>query len=159
MFRDAASRRDLLRLLAGGALGCVGAGCTREGPMDLLELIPAGGEHLRERGAFELAVQQCELNLLREFGAGTGGHHPDARRYRVPLATDWGALTAFYSSKVASSWRRAEVPEQQLGYRLRVWQRDKAIGAQRLAVALLDQTGVGADQQPFRVVVVVAEET
>ena len=148
-------RRGMLLTMV--ALACSGSACSREGTIDLLDLTPAGGEPLRERGAFELALQQCEQNVLRLLGAGSG-KHPDLRRYRLPAQTDWPAVTTFYASKLDAAWRRSEVPEQQLGYRLRAWQREQAIGAQRFVVALLDQTGVGSDDaRPFRMLVVAAE--
>lgn len=121
--------------------------------MKLLELVPAGAVPLRDRGAFEVPLQQCETHLLKLFGAGAG-RHPQLERFRLPLATEWPAVAAFYTARLGSAWRRSDVPEQQLGFRLRVWQHAQ----QRFAAALLDETGAGSeDPRPFKMLVVAVE--
>jgi hypothetical protein len=153
-----AARRRLLRWALAGVGACGLAACQREpGAVNLVKLAPPEALPLQDRGAFELALQQCESDVLRLLGAGAG-KHPELERYRVPSATAWGPLCDFYAGQLPSPWQRsASVPEQQAGFRLRVWQRSGP-GAQRLAVALLDAPAVGTQSsQPFRMLVVASE--
>ena len=136
---------------------CLLAGCERETPMNLIRIVPAGAAPLQDRGSFELLLQQCESDLLRLLGAGAG-KHPQLERYRMNSDTAWAAVGDFYASRLAPAWRRSDVPEQQAGYRMRLWHNDAMTGMQRLVVALLDEPAVGTESpQPFCMLVVAAE--
>jgi len=153
-----AGRRAALRSLGVVALVWLCNGCSRSDATKLLDLVPTGGRPLQDRGAFEVPLNRCEVEVARLLGAGAG-KHPQVRRYRVPENTTWSAVTEFYAANLDKSWRPGDFPERSADYTLRVWLRDGLGGSQRFAVALLDQAAVGSDDhQPFRILVAAVEE-
>jgi hypothetical protein len=86
--------------------------------------VPGGAQQLHERGAFELDVQQCELNLLRLLGAGAG-KHPQVFRFGMPVDADWASVLDFYTAQLKPPWQRVHVPERQGTYRLAMWRRKR----------------------------------
>jgi len=125
--------------------------------MTLLERVPADARSLQDRGAFEQALQQCELTLLRMLGAGAG-KQADTRRFRMPAGTDWRDVTAFYAAQLEPEWQRSEVAEQQLGFRLRMWHRLHGTVKQNMAVGLLDNSAVGMETPgAFRMLVLATD--
>lgn len=125
---------------------------------DRRPLLPAGATPLHERGAFELDVQHCELNLLRLLGAGSG-RHPDVHRYGLPVDVDAESVFAFIAAQLPPRWRRVPVPEHDGIYRLAVWRRRRGLaGSRRIAIAVFDESAVGSDSaMAFRVLVVARE--
>jgi len=156
-----AGRRAALRSLGLVALVWLCSACSRSvsDATKLLDLVPAGGRPLQDRGAFEISLSHCEVEVALLLGAGAG-KHPKVRRYRVPEKTTWSEVTGFYAAHLGESWRPGDFPERSGDYVLRVWLRDGVGASQRFAVALLDETAVGSDDhQPFRMLVVAVEET
>jgi hypothetical protein len=137
------------------------AGCERApGSEALVKLVPPDAAPLQDRGAFELAVQQCELDLRGLLGSRRGARSSVAR-YRVAASVGWPALDRFYAAQLPPPiWReRADVPERQAGFRVHVRERDAASGVKCVAVALLDDVAVGMkNPEPFRVLVLGSSE-
>jgi len=134
-------------LLGSGPL----AGCeAAPGP----ELAPPSATPLRERGAFDLALADCEAALATTVARAHGALR--FQRYRVAADTGFGALADWYAQRLGSRWEPlGGVPERQRGFQVRGWQRRATIGPTPvLCVALLDEPALDGSGAPMRLVIV-----
>ena len=131
-------------------LGC--AGEAAPGP----ELAPPGAQPLQARGAFELALSDCEAVIATRLRPAHGAL--SFARYLLDNRASRDAVMSFYASRLGPGWSPlGGYPQQQLGFHLQVWQRRDWLGSKPvLGAAWLDDLLPDAAGQPMRLLVVVA---
>ena len=131
------------------------AACAGE-PAPGPELAPPGAQPLQARGAFELALSNCEAVIASQLRPGHG--RLSFARYLLDNSASRDAVTAFYTGRLGPGWSPlGGYPQQQLGFHLHLWQRRDWLGSEPvLGAAWLDDLLPDAAGQPMRLLVVVA---
>lgn len=129
--------------------------CTGE-PAHGPELAPPGAQPLQARGAFELALSNCEAAIASQIVPAHGAL--SFARYRLDTIATWPATTAFYAGRLGPGWNvLSGYPAQQRGFHWKVWQRNDWLGSKPvLGAAWLDDLLPDAAGQPMRLLVVAA---
>ena len=120
------------------------------------ELAPPGAQQLQARGAFELALSDCEAAIASQIVPAHGAL--GFARYRLDTGATWPATAAFYAARLGRGWRvLGGHPAQQRGFHWQVWQRNDWLGSKPVfGAAWLDDLLPDAGGQPMRLLVVAA---
>lgn len=145
------------RWLGGGALAVMlaAAGPGRSAaPTPDPRVSPPGFAPLRERGAFELALADCEAALDQLLRAPYGPL-AYARHAGSGAASDWAQLQTHYDRTLGSEWQ-AQPARLHRGFKLKLWQRTGWLPHQPVFGAAWLEEPVQAAGRELRLLVLVA---
>jgi len=116
-------RRIWLGRCAVGMMLAAGSAARSAAPAPDAGQSPPGFAPLRERGAFDLALGDCEA-AIEQLVVPQLGRLGYARQASSDATAGWTQLQAYYDQVLGSDWRvQSQFPPQHRGFKLRVWQR------------------------------------
>lgn len=144
------SGRELTCFIALCLLALMLAACSSRDRDSRAPEPPPQASELPPNGAFEMKLRNVVTDMRQALGDEYGPI--DVSHYKLPVDTDWTAVTAYYEAEFGEGWLADDrIAGQRSGYRLRVWRYGDGRGL--LAVGFIGMPNSGM-QPRFHVLLV-----